>query len=107
MAKNPPKTAATAPAPAPTPEQTPAPTPSPTPEPVAPETPTPETPTPPAASTSSAPETETETVEARVLVDGQYGKANSIVRVSWDVAASSDELDANEDAVAYAKAQRN
>mgnify|MGYP000894163778 CR=1 FL=1 len=43
-----------------------------------------------------------ETVRARVLVDGAYGKANDVVDVPAAEAEISGELDAHPDAVAYA-----
>lgn len=46
--------------------------------------------------------TAAETVKARVLVDGAYGKANDVVEVSAAEAEASGELDAHPDAVAYA-----
>lgn len=46
--------------------------------------------------------TAAETVKARVLVDGAYGKANDVVDVTAAEAESSGELDAHPDAVAYA-----
>lgn len=43
-----------------------------------------------------------ETVQARVLVDGAYGKVNDVVEVPAAEAEASGELDAHPDAVAYA-----
>lgn len=47
--------------------------------------------------------TAAETVKARVLVDGAYGKVNDVVEVTAAEAESSGELDAHPDAVAYAE----
>ena len=47
--------------------------------------------------------TAAETVKARVLVDGAYGKANDVVDVPAAEAETSGELDANPEAVAYAE----
>lgn len=44
-----------------------------------------------------------ETVKARVLVDGAYGKVNDVVDVPAAEAEASGELDAHPDAVAYAE----
>lgn len=43
-----------------------------------------------------------ETVKARVLVDGAYGKVNDVVDVTAAEAEASGELDSHPDAVAYA-----
>lgn len=47
--------------------------------------------------------TAAETVKARVLVDGAYGKVNDVVEVPAAEAEASGELDAHPDAVAYAE----
>lgn len=47
--------------------------------------------------------TAAETVKARVLVDGAYGKANDVVEVTTAEAEASSELDAHPEAVAYAE----
>lgn len=47
--------------------------------------------------------TAADTVKARVLVDGAYGKVNDVVEVTAAEAESSGELDAHPDAVAYAE----
>ncbi|CAN7493433.1 hypothetical protein LJR074_003388 [Acidovorax sp. LjRoot74] len=47
--------------------------------------------------------TAAETVKARVLVDGAYGKVNDVVDVPAAEAEASGELDAHPDAVAYAE----
>lgn len=44
-----------------------------------------------------------DTVKARVLVDGAYGKVNDVVNVTAAEAEASGELDAHPDAVAYAE----
>lgn len=47
-----------------------------------------------------------EPVEARVLVDGAYGKINDVVEIpaeSIDSAVAAGEIDTHPDAVAYAK----
>lgn len=44
-----------------------------------------------------------ETVKARVLVDGAYGKVDDVVEVTAAEAKASDELDDHPDAVAYAE----
>lgn len=56
-----------------------------------------------APENAAAPEAPAETVKARVLVDGAYGKVNDVVEVTAAEAESSSELDAHPDAVAYAE----
>lgn len=47
--------------------------------------------------------TSADTVKARVLVDGVYGKVNDVVDVTTAEAEASSELDTHPDAVAYAE----
>ena len=54
-------------------------------------------------ATAAAPEAPAETVKARVLVAGAYGKPDDVVEVSAAEAEASSELDAHPDAVAYAE----
>lgn len=53
--------------------------------------------------TTAAAPAPAETVKARVLVDGAYGKVNDVVEVATAEAEASSELDAHPDAVAYAE----